>query len=123
MSTFTLRKRIQSFAHAARGARTLLATQPNAWIHAFCTVTVVAAGVAAAVSAPEWALLTFAIALVWLAEALNTAVEFLADEITEERRERIGKAKDVAACGVLLSALASIVIGLIVFWPHFFRVG
>ena len=121
MSTFTLRKRLQSLGHAMRGAGTLLGTQPNAWIHAGATVAVVIAGLLLHLSAVDWTLLTFAVALVWIAEALNTAMEFLADEITEERRVRIGKAKDVAAFGVLVSAVASTAIGLIVFLPHLLR--
>lgn len=56
--------------------------------------------------------------LVWMAEALNTAIEFLADEVSQEWRARIGQAKDVAAFGVLVSALAAATIGLLVFVPH-----
>lgn len=76
-------------------------------------------GFACKVSLLEWALLVFAVGLVWLAEALNTAIEFLADEVSLEKRERIGKAKDLGAFGVLVSAIVSAVIGLIVFLPHF----
>ena len=65
-------------------------------------------------------LLVFAIALVWLAEAMNTAIDFLADEVSEEKRERIGKTKDIAAFGVLVSAVAAVIIGGIVFLPHLF---
>jgi len=65
----------------------------------------------------------FAIAFVWLSEAMNTALEFLADEVSEEKRERIGKSKDIAAFGVLASAAAAIVIGGIVFLPHLFKAG
>ena len=69
----------------------------------------------------EWCLLLFAMVLVWTAEALNTAVELLADEISEERRERLGRAKDVAAGGVLIAAIISGAIGVLVFAPHFFK--
>ena len=99
----------------------LLATQHNAWIHLAATLAVVAAGIFCRVSRPEWALLVFAIGLVWLAEALNTAIEFLADEVSEEKRERIGKAKDVAAFGVLAAAVAAGIIGALVFLPQVFR--
>lgn len=118
MSKFSLRKRIGSFAHAFRGASTLVRTQHNAWIHFVATVAAVVGGIACRIQATEWALVVFAIALVWMAEALNTAVEFLADEITEERRERLGKAKDVAAFGVLAGAIGAAVIGAIVFLPY-----
>jgi diacylglycerol kinase (ATP) len=61
------------------------------------------------------------IGMVWMAEALNTALEFLADEVSLEQRERIGKAKDVAAGGVLIVAMISVVIAALVFWNHLAR--
>ena len=119
MSAFSFRQRLQSFRHAFRGAATLIRTQHNAWLHALARVLIIVAGFTVRLSSIEWALVSVAIALVWMAEALNTAIEFLADEITEERRERIKQAKDVAAFGVLVSALATVAIGLFVFLPHF----
>ena len=56
--------------------------------------------------------------MVWMAEALNTAIEFLADEVSLEKRERIGKSKDVAAGGVLITAIVAIAIAVLVFWNH-----
>ena len=122
MSAFSVSRRLRSFAFAFRGAKVLLSTQHNAWIHAAATVAVVTGGVVFRVSKQEWALLVLAIALVWMAEALNTAIEFLADEVSEENKERLGKAKDVGAFGVLVAATASFVIGVIVFVPHLLTV-
>jgi len=118
ISHFSFRKRIKSFTHAFRGAGTLLRTQHNAWIHLAAAVGVIAAGFRVGITATGWALLTIAIALVWMAEALNTALEFLADEVSMEKREGIKRAKDVAAFGVLVAALAALVIGAIVFLPY-----
>jgi diacylglycerol kinase len=73
------------------------------------------------VSRWEWALLILAIGLVWAMEALNTAIELLADEISIEPRLRLGQAKDVAAFGVLAAAVAAMLIGLFVFIPHCLR--
>jgi diacylglycerol kinase (ATP) len=58
---------------------------------------------------------------VWTAEALNTAFEFLADVASPEFHPLVEKAKDVSAGAVLLSALGSLVIAGLVFWPHFVR--
>ncbi|HEY4247877.1 MAG TPA: diacylglycerol kinase family protein [Lacunisphaera sp.] len=121
MRPFSFRQRLKSFSHAVRGAATLVSTQHNAWIHIVATAVVLVTSVIARVSGIDWALLIVAIALVWIAESLNTAIEFLGDEITEERRDRIGKAKDVAAFAVLISAIASVVIGTIVFLPYIKR--
>jgi diacylglycerol kinase len=56
--------------------------------------------------------------MVWMGEALNTALEFLADEVSLEIRPRIGKAKDVAAAGVLIAALASVAVAIVILFGH-----
>ena len=59
-----------------------------------------------------------AVSIVWTAEALNTAFEFLADAASPNFHPVVRDAKDVAAGAVLITALASSVIGAIIFWPH-----
>lgn len=54
-----------------------------------------------------------------MAEGFNTAIEKLADRVTREQDPLIGAAKDVAAGAVLLMAVASVVVGLIIFLPKF----
>jgi diacylglycerol kinase (ATP) len=54
---------------------------------------------------------------VWTAEALNTALELLADVASPEFHPLVEKAKDVAAGAVLISAIGSVIIGLLVFGP------
>ena len=115
---FSIAKRMQSFIHAFRGIGTLVKTQHNAWIHLFVTIGVVAISFLFELSGFEWSLIIMAIITVWLAEALNTAVEFLSDTITEEHHPLIGKAKDVAAGGVLIATIGATLIGAIVYWPY-----
>ena len=117
---FSLRARQQSFVFALAGGRVLLG-QHNAWIHAAATLLVVVFGLVCRVSRLEWVALALVIGLVWAMEALNTAIELLADEVSLEHRQRLGRAKDVAAFAVLVSALAAVVVGLLVFWPHLFN--
>jgi len=115
---FNLRERAYSFRHALRGIGLVIRTQHNAWIHLAATIAVLISGKVLNISRGEWLALIFAIGLVWTAEALNTAIEFLADEISLERRERLGLAKDAGAGGVLLASITAALIGLIVFVPH-----
>ena len=116
-----LDSRLRSFGHAFRGLKVLLQTQPNARIHAVATVLVVAAGVLLRISLAEWALIVLAIAGVWTAEALNTAIEFLVDLASPDPHPLAGKAKDVAAGAVLIAAIGSAVIGGFVFGPYVLR--
>lgn len=58
-----------------------------------------------------------AIIAVIAAEAFNTAIELLADRISTERDPLIGRAKDMAAAAVLITAIGAVTIGIIVFGP------
>jgi diacylglycerol kinase len=116
--SFSLKKRAKSFSYAITGIGILLKTQHNAWIHVLATVGVVVSGFFFGVSRVEWALLIVAMVMVWLAEALNTSVEFLADFVCKEQHPLIGKAKDVAAGGVLIAAIGAAIIGILVFAPY-----
>ena len=110
--------RWKSFACAGRGIVLLLRTQVNARIHLLATVLVIAAGLAFRITRGEWCMLAVAIGIVWIAEAANTALEFLADRITREHDEAIRRAKDIAAGGVLLAAITAAVIGILILGPH-----
>lgn len=98
----------------------MLRTQPHARWHLLATVVVIVLGFSFKVSRLEWALLILAISIVWIAEAINTSIEFLCDEVTLERRERIKHAKDIAAFSVLAAATGSASIGLLVFAPRIY---
>lgn len=113
-----LAARVRSFGYAIKGIMTLLGTQPHARLHLLATVIVIGAGCALRLRRWEWVAILLCIAMVWVAESLNTAIEFLADELSLERRERIGKAKDVAAGGVLIAALVSVGVAVLVFLNH-----
>jgi diacylglycerol kinase (ATP) len=117
-SSLSLTARAKSFGYAIRGIRVMLVSQPNAWIHAVATLLVCALGLVLGLSAAEWCWLVLAMAAVWTAEAMNTAVECLTDLVSPTFHPLAGKAKDLAAGGVLIAALASIAIGLLVLGPH-----
>jgi diacylglycerol kinase len=69
-------------------------------------------------SAEEWRWVILAIALVWLTEALNTAVERLGDAVSLESNDYLKFAKDVSAGAVLVASVTSALIGLTIFVPH-----
>ena len=116
-----LNARLRSFGHAFRGLALLLRTQHNARIHALATVLVLAAGAFLGLSRFEWVLIVLVIGGVWVAEAFNTAIEFLVDLASPEIHPLAGKAKDVAAGAVLITAIASVIVGVLIFGPHILR--
>jgi diacylglycerol kinase (ATP) len=119
---FSVASRLESFRCAFRGVGTMLASQHNARIHLLATVCACGLGFLVGISRLEWCAIAVAIVMVWMAEAMNTAFEFLCDVASPEFHPLIQKAKDVAAAAVLLSAAGAAVIGLIVFVPHLLRI-
>ncbi len=118
MGDFSLRARGQSFSDAGRGIARLLTNEPNARIHLAASIAAIALGVWLGLEAGDWCWIAVAIALVWVAEALNSALEALADAVHPDRDARVGAAKDLAAGAVLVAAVASAVIGALVFGPR-----
>lgn len=114
---FSIRHRLRSFRFAFQGLRILVKTQHNTWIHLLVTLCVVSAAALLQASSGDWCLLIIAIALVWITEAFNTALEFLADVASPDFHPTIGYSKDVAAAAVLLATLAAVSIGLLIFVP------
>ena len=100
---FSLRL-IRSFRFAFEGAAYLLRTQPNARLHLLAGIAVVLVCAFLKLTSVEWALIALAIAIVWMAEAFNTAVETLANRVTIEREPQIKIVKDVAATATLFAA-------------------
>ena len=109
--------RVASFGHALRGLATLLGSQANARLHAVATWGVGGAGVWAGLTRLEWCAIIAVIGLVWVAEGLNTALEFLTDLVSPEHHPLAGKAKDVAAGAVLVAAIAAAIVGALIFGP------
>ena len=115
---FSIKERIRSFGFAFKGFAHLFKTEHNAWIHLFVTLLVILFGVWLAISKFEWLLIVLCIGFVFTSEIFNTAIEHLGDAISEEQNELIGKAKDLAAAGVLFSTFVAVFIGLVIFIPH-----
>lgn len=114
---FTLRKRIRSFKYAFHGIFLFISREHNAWIHCFAAVCTITAGILLHLSPTEWIIITLCIGLVLAAEAVNSAIEALADRVSAEYDEAIKRTKDLAAGAVLLLAIASAIVGLIIFLP------
>lgn len=115
---FSLRARFESIGYALTGIKNVAIQEHNSRVHFAATVTVLVAAQQFRVSTTEWCLLILAIALVWSAEAMNTAIEALADVVHPEQHPTIKLVKDAAAGAVLIIAIAAAVVGLIIFLPY-----
>ncbi|MEP5568551.1 MAG: diacylglycerol kinase family protein [Halioglobus sp.] len=112
-----LRQRLQSFGHAFNGLKLLL-EEDHARVHLAATMLVFLAAWAFEIDRSDWQVLVLTVALVWLAEGLNTALEHLSDAAVPEHHPLIGKAKDVAAGAVLITAGFALVMAGLIFTPY-----
>ena len=115
--SFSITERLKSISDAFRGISSLLRYEHNARIHLVILIIVVIAGIILGISLNDWMVIMLVSGLVFISECFNTAIENLADLITDRQNEYIGRAKDVAAAAVLLSAIISVAAGLIIFIP------
>jgi len=116
---FSIKKRIRSFGYALNGLKILVREEHNARIHLFAAVCVLIAGIVFHISSFEWILIVFAIGLVIAFEAINSAIENLADFVSPEKHKWIKKIKDLSAAGVLIVAIVAAIVGMIIFIPKF----
>jgi diacylglycerol kinase (ATP) len=113
-----LNKRWKSFGHAWHGVVILVQGEPHARLHALATLLVAGLGVWLDLSRQDWQALVLVVALVWLAEGMNTALEYLCDAAVPQQHPLIGKAKDVAAGAVLICALFALLMAGLIFGPY-----
>ena len=111
----------RSFSAAFGGLAHLLRAEPNAQLH--CALALLTTGLAIwlGLTPVEWAVLMALFGLVIGLEAINTAIEGLADLAMPHRDPRVATIKDVAAGGVLAGALAAATAGFCLFGPRLLR--
>ena len=112
-----IQERLNSFKYALKGLKDLFTFTPNARFHLFMGIAVIICGVLFDITLTEWCLCTLAITLVIMAEALNTAIEYLTDLVSPDYHILAGKTKDVAAGAVLIISIGAAIVGLIIFLP------
>lgn len=113
-----MKLRWSSFCCAFSGVFYLLKTQRHARWHALISGLVIMVAGWLQVTRMEWLILLGIMALVWVAEAINTAIEQACDAITLEMNPMIGRAKDLAAGAVLIAALFAVIIGALILAPR-----
>lgn len=114
-----VRKFFRSFRYAMEGLVTAVQEQ-NFRFHLVSAVIVLMAGLLTGLSIVEWCIITLVIAFVIGTELINTAIERVVDLASPEIHPFAKQAKDVAAGAVLVFALASVIIGLLIFLPKWF---
>ena len=118
---FSIKKRIKSFSYAFSGLKTALKEEHNARIHLVAAVFVVVFSLFFGINTYEWIAVVFAIGFVFAMELFNSAIENTADFISPEKHDTVKKIKDLSAAAVLVSAIAALIVGLLIFLPKIYE--
>jgi len=118
MSKYKTSSIFKSMTYAYRGIALALKSQRNFRFDFVFGIFVFAAGLFLHFSYIELAVLILNINAVLFAELMNTVIEFVIDAYYGNRYSVIAKmSKDIAAGAVLLTAISSLIIGLLLFVP------
>jgi diacylglycerol kinase len=117
----SLRAFLKSFVYAGEGIAHGFRTQRNMRVELGIAAVVVIAGIAFRITAMEWAVIFVCIGLVLSAELLNTVTELAVDLLTHRYHPAAKLAKDAGAGAVLVTALASVAVGVAIFGPRIWR--
>ncbi len=113
-----LKQMFKSIGIAFDGIIDLIKSENNAKIHLISTIVVIIVGYKLQFLAIEWLWISLAIAGVWVAELINTAIEKLTDLISPEQNPIAKKIKDYAAGAVLVMAIWAIFVFCLISFPH-----
>lgn len=110
-------KYANKFRNAFRGISIFAKTTKHFPLQFGASVCAVFLGFYFHVSGLEWVALVFAIGLVIISEAFNTAIEIDIDLTSPEYHPYARDTKDVSAAAVLLASFVAAIVGIIIFVP------
>jgi diacylglycerol kinase len=109
----------KSFKYAGHGVWHALLTQPNMWMHLLIGIVALALAFLVGFSVMEYAILALVITLIFILEMVNTVAEIIVDIASPEFNDLARIAKDVSAGAVLIAAIGAVVVGCLLYLPHF----
>ena len=104
---------MKKFSNAIRGLLIGLRDKGVATQVILATGTIIL-GLILSLNSTEWMMVIACIALVLTAEIINTAIEKLCDVVEPEYNKRIKDIKDLAAAAVLVTAIAALIVAIII---------
>lgn len=113
------RNLVDSFNDAIEGLIQSFRSERNMKIHFIIALLVLIAAIFYRLSRIETILLFMAITFVLVAEMFNTAIEAVIDMVQQDYHPLAKIAKNVAAGGVLVTAVNAMVVGYILFYDKF----
>jgi diacylglycerol kinase (ATP) len=112
-----VQNRLKSVGYAFKGMIFLIRTEASIQIQVVIALVVTLAGIYFNLSPMEWMIQVAMIGLVMSIEAVNTAIEYIADFVHPEHHKKIGLIKDISAGAVFIASVVAVVIALIIYIP------
>jgi len=116
----TFRQVLRRFSFALDGLKAAYRSEQSFRIQLAVSVVVVLAGGLLGLTQLEWLFVIISIGVVLSFELLNTTIEKMLDLLHPARHDSVKFIKDVSAAAVLLSSLAALIVGFVVFFPHLY---
>lgn len=104
--------------YAARGLRYVYVHEQNIRLQTAAAILVCIVGYLVQLRQSEWIVVLLLIALVIIAEVLNSIMERFIDIVKPRYQTQVQVVKDMLAAMVMLAAVTSVIIGFVIFWPH-----
>ncbi len=114
-----LKRIAKSFLYAIRGLIKTFKEEQNFKIQTIAGIIVVCLGFYFEINKLEWIILILVMGIVLIMEILNSAIERVADVLKPRIDTYVKEIKDIMAAAVMLSAIISVIIGLLIFIPYF----
>jgi len=109
---------LKSFAYSIKGLTRVIREEQNLKIQLIAGAAALLLAWLLAIKTWEWAVLIIMITLVFLAEVINSAIERVTDVLRPRINDYVKEIKDIMAAAVMITALASIIVGILIFLPH-----
>lgn len=111
---------VRSFRFATKGTITVIKEEQNIKIYLFFALVSLVLGLITHLSYVEWAIIVITISVTMGVEIINISLEELLDMISPEYNGKTKIIKDVAAGAALVTTLASIIVAMLIYLPHWF---
>ena len=115
-----MKKFLLGFFYAYQGLAVLFKTERNFKFHLFAFIGTTIAGFYLQINVSEWLAVLIISSIILTAEALNSAIEKLCNQLHPEIHPAIKSVKDIAAASVLISSMIAVVIAGIIFLPRIY---
>lgn len=123
MTKFKSQNFMAKIGNARHGINLALRAEKNLRVHVIVATLVVLVGAILHVGCLKLSILLVTIAIVVLAEMLNSALEFAVDALYKNKYSRLVKfAKDISAGAVLFVSFIAVLVGLLIFIPEIINI-